>query len=284
MAKREKFGKFVLLEDLEPSSLGAEYRAAKLGPAGLEKIVSILRLTPASRIQRGRGQEPDGPGEGRGAAPEPEHRPDLRHRQGRVRLLRLLRVRRREEPPRRLRALPPGHVSLLGGPRAPDRQQGLLGPRVLPRAEDRERHALLPRSPEPAATCWSPTRARCASGASVTGWPASRESGALRDEDLLYLAPEQAGGGPADPSSDIFAVGALLFEALTGRPLFEGGRGGDIPARLAAGSPPEPLRGRRRDPEADRRDPGPVPGAGALGALRRDPGAAEGHRHPPLLG
>src|SRR5438093_11456008 len=46
MAKKEKFGKFVLLEEIESSGMGAEYRAAKLSQTGLEKIVSVLRLGP----------------------------------------------------------------------------------------------------------------------------------------------------------------------------------------------------------------------------------------------
>ncbi|MCU0242103.1 MAG: protein kinase, partial [Vicinamibacteria bacterium] len=47
MTKKERFGKFVLLAETEVISLGSEYRAAKLGPTGLEKIVSILKLSPA---------------------------------------------------------------------------------------------------------------------------------------------------------------------------------------------------------------------------------------------
>jgi serine/threonine protein kinase len=47
MTEREKFGKLVLLEQTETTGLGSEYRAAKLGPAGLEKIVTILRLSPS---------------------------------------------------------------------------------------------------------------------------------------------------------------------------------------------------------------------------------------------
>src|SRR4029079_1257133 len=46
-ARKEKFGKFVLLEQLDATTLGADYRAAKLGSAGLEKIVQLLRLSPA---------------------------------------------------------------------------------------------------------------------------------------------------------------------------------------------------------------------------------------------
>ena len=37
-----------------------------------------------------------------------------------------------------------------------------------------------------------------------------------------YMAPEQVTGEPADARSDLFAVGAMLFEMLAGRPAFEG--------------------------------------------------------------
>ena len=46
-------------------------------------------------------------------------------------------------------------------------------------------------------------------------------SGALKGK-LQYMSPEQAWGKKIDRRSDIFSLGAVLFEALTGRNLFEG--------------------------------------------------------------
>jgi eukaryotic-like serine/threonine-protein kinase len=39
---------------------------------------------------------------------------------------------------------------------------------------------------------------------------------------ISYLAPEVARGQPASPMSDLFAMGSVLWEALAGRPLFDG--------------------------------------------------------------
>jgi serine/threonine protein kinase len=36
-----------------------------------------------------------------------------------------------------------------------------------------------------------------------------------------YLAPEQAAGGTLDAAADVWGIGVVLFEALTGRPAFD---------------------------------------------------------------
>ena len=56
----------------------------------------------------------------------------------------------------------------------------------------------------------------------------------------LYLSPEQAMGKPIDGRSDIFALGALLYECLTGRSAFSGGSVLEIGAQIIHVTPPPP--------------------------------------------
>jgi len=69
----------------------------------------------------------------------------------------------------------------------------------------------------------------------------------------LYLSPEQAMGTAVDARSDIFALGALLYESLTGRPAFSGGSVIEIGARILHFNPPPPSSiNKRVHPELDR--------------------------------
>ncbi|HEY9283124.1 MAG TPA: tetratricopeptide repeat protein, partial [Pyrinomonadaceae bacterium] len=56
----------------------------------------------------------------------------------------------------------------------------------------------------------------------------------------LYLSPEQAKGVEVDPRSDLFALGALLYECVTGQPAFSGATVMEIAAQIIHVDPPVP--------------------------------------------
>lgn len=53
-----------------------------------------------------------------------------------------------------------------------------------------------------------------------------------------YMSPEQARGGPIDGRSDIFSLGAVLYEMTAGRAPFEGETAGDLIAEILKTDPP----------------------------------------------
>lgn len=57
---------------------------------------------------------------------------------------------------------------------------------------------------------------------------------------LLYLSPEQAIGDAVDARSDIFALGVLLYECITGHTAFSGNRRIEIVAEVIHFNPPLP--------------------------------------------
>ena len=68
-----------------------------------------------------------------------------------------------------------------------------------------------------------------------------------------YLSPEQALGIPIDRRSDIFSIGSVLFECLTGTPAFSGKTLGEIVAQVIRDDPPPPSKlNPRVPPELDR--------------------------------
>ncbi len=52
-----------------------------------------------------------------------------------------------------------------------------------------------------------------------------------------YMAPEVAGGAAADARTDVYAIGAILYEVLSGSAPFTGARSDEILAKLRRGSP-----------------------------------------------
>jgi len=69
----------------------------------------------------------------------------------------------------------------------------------------------------------------------------------------LYLSPEQATGGKVDGRSDLFALGAMLYECATGRSAFTGSSVIEIGAQVLHVEPPRPSSVNPRIPaELDR--------------------------------
>ena len=264
MAKKEKFGKFVLLDEVEGSGLGSEYRAAKLGATGLEKIVALLRL-----------------------GPELSKNTDFAKN-----LMDQAKLAAQLQNPNISRIYGIGRVDAayyisyefvegksLKGIFSRCRRDG------FPFSVD---HTLLIASKICSALEYAQGRKTDAGVRYYHGlvnpgsifvsyegevrlrgfgyWPSRlREAAALREDETLYLAPEQASGGMGDTRSDIFAVGAILFETLTGQALFQGGRSVAIAERLAGA--------RLQSPTGDD-DSLPKPIAEILGrSLAADPAA-----------
>lgn len=90
-----------------------------------------------------------------------------------------------------------------------------------------------------------------------------------RDGQLLgslhYLAPELIEGGPATPASDVYALGCLLYEAITATSPFGDRRGAELAYAHLAEPPPDP-RSHRPELSADL-------ALALLTALEKDPRA-----------
>jgi eukaryotic-like serine/threonine-protein kinase len=64
-----------------------------------------------------------------------------------------------------------------------------------------------------------------------------------------YISPEQAMGEPVGQASDLYSLGVVLYEMLTGRVPFEVESLSDLPAAHAGGAPPHPRELNPKIPE-----------------------------------
>ena len=83
-----------------------------------------------------------------------------------------------------------------------------------------------------------------------------------------YMAPEQVRGGELSPATDVYAVGAMLFQLVTGRPPFVGKNAVEVMTSQVGKAPPRPSE---LAPPGARLPPGLE--AAILRALEKDPKA-----------
>ncbi len=215
MALREKLGRLVLLEETEVGVLGREYRAARLGPTGLDRLVTVLCFAPGVSSQA------------------------------------VVTKRLMDEARLAARLQNPGLVRVLGIGRVEQTfyiSTELVEGRTLaaifercqresfPFAAD---HALMVASRVASALEYlhgkkddsgtklfhgllAPSRIVVSYDGEVKLkglglWSALREAELLEASERVYTAPEQAVGGVGDPRSDVYALGLILLHALTGR-------------------------------------------------------------------
>jgi len=213
MARREKFGKLVLLAERDSGDLGVEYHAARLSPQGLDRLVSVLRFSPEVSS----------------------------HPEATARLTEEARSAARLHNPALLRLLGVGRVGTSFYV-----SYELVEGRSLRVVIDRCRQEGFPFSAESALMVASRAASaleyvhdrKDADGQArfhglltphdvvvaydgevkvkgLGAWASLHDTGLLGEEARRYLAPEQVQGGLGDRRSDIHALGLLLFEMLT---------------------------------------------------------------------
>jgi eukaryotic-like serine/threonine-protein kinase len=93
-------------------------------------------------------------------------------------------------------------------------------------------------------------RARLGDFGLATTEARARVSGGTLVGTVAYLPPEQALGEPSSPQSDLYSLGALLYEMLTGQPPFPGDDAVSIISQHLHADPVPPSRHNPEVPEA----------------------------------
>ena len=116
---------------------------------------------------------------------------------------------------------------------------------------------------------------------SESGMPAADHAGSTRRGVIAgtpqYMAPEQVRGEEADPRSDIFSFGCVLYEMVSGRAAFAGGAAEDVMSAILHADPVGPADRSVSTGRSNRERVAPpgesdqaLPGKGAGSALQPD--------------
>ena len=217
MNTREEFGKYLLLKKLSDDPLGETFRAGRLGQRGLEQVVLL-------RVLNGQGVDGEKLWSALSARKEVQSAlksPNIGNGvdAGRVRgvpyiaydyvsgkdLATLSAQAQREGSPfptdhalligdRIGLALTAAYETRLGGERV---HHGMVVPHLVMISNEGETRVL----------------------GFEAGPALAAQAPALPPEVLRYLAPEVRNGGAPGKSSDVFSLGAILYELLTAKPL-----------------------------------------------------------------
>lgn len=84
--------------------------------------------------------------------------------------------------------------------------------------------------------------------AKLTDFGIARAARDRDEQELLgtarYIAPERVEGGPVTARTDVYGLGLLAYELLTGRPAFDGGTSEELVRERLVGPPPSLRHGR----------------------------------------
>jgi serine/threonine protein kinase len=137
---------------------------------------------------------------------------------------------------------------LAGGALTPRHAVG-YGIQLADALADAHAHGILHQDIRPATIIIAPTAVATFTDVGLARWTAGGEArrrvpAALSGQDgspsetVRYMSPEQIRGEPPDHRADIFSLGAVLFEMLSGRPPFEAASFKALAAQILVAEPP----------------------------------------------
>jgi serine/threonine protein kinase len=107
---------------------------------------------------------------------------------------------------------------------------------------DAHRHGVVHRDVTPGNVVCTPGGVKVVDfGIAAPVGELDEHAGGLLFGTLEYVAPERLDGGPADAATDVFSLGVLLYELITGEPPFPAQSWDELATAHQAGPPPPPV-------------------------------------------